>query len=84
MVFAEKVYIDFRRINDQQEKWFGKEFDLLLIQLKQLIPEVETASSQRYLLDMQRPTTATRHDETKPKRTGSAPTVSQSRACSIM
>jgi len=84
MVFAEKVYIDFRRINDQQEKCFGKEFDLLLIQLKQLIPEVETASSQRYLLDMQRPTTATRHDETKPKRIGSAPTVSQSRACSIM
>ncbi len=83
MVFAEKPYIDFRRTDDNQRRWFGKEFEALLARLKQEIPEVQTERPQRHLLDMQRPTTAMKQ-ENKTKRIGSAPVIAASRACSIM
>jgi hypothetical protein len=57
MVFAEKLYIDFRRSHDNHGRWTGKEFELLLTRLKQAVPEVETENPQRYSLDMQRSTT---------------------------
>lgn len=84
MVFVEKPYIDFRHVGDILGRWSGKEFELLLARLKQHVPEVQTETSQRHLLDMQRPTTAMKQEEKKPKRIGSAPVISQSRACSIM
>jgi hypothetical protein len=84
MVFAEKPYIDFRRSNDNDQRWTGKEFELVLARLKQAVPEVQTERPQRHLLDMQRPTTAMKQEEKKPKRVRSAPVTPQSRACSIM
>ncbi|CAF5213488.1 unnamed protein product, partial [Rotaria magnacalcarata] len=84
MVFAEKPYIDFRRANDHSERWTGKEFESVLARLQQIIPEVQTEKPQRYLIDMQRPTTATKEQNKKSKRIRSAPVTPLSRACSIM
>ncbi|CAF4671529.1 unnamed protein product [Rotaria sp. Silwood1] len=84
MIFAEKSYIDFRHLKNDNERWIGKEFELVLARLKHYIPEVQTEKSQRYLIDMQRPTTAMKQQEKKPQRIRSAPITPQSRACSIM
>ena len=84
MVFAEKPYIDFRRSSNDNERWNGKEFELVLARLKQAVPEVQTEKPRRHLLDMQRPTTAMKREETKTKRVGSAPVTPESRACSLM
>jgi hypothetical protein len=84
MVFAEKPYIDFRRTDVDQRRWYGKEFEALLARLKQEVPEVQTERPQRHLLDMLRPTTAKKDNEKKTKRIGSAPVIAESRACSMM
>ncbi|CAF3691039.1 unnamed protein product [Rotaria socialis] len=84
MVFSEKPFIDFRRATDDSERWTGKEFESVLARLQQIIPEVQTEKPQRYLIDMQRPTTATKEQDKKSKRIRSAPVTPQSRACSIM
>ncbi|CAF3723633.1 unnamed protein product [Rotaria sordida] len=84
MIFAEKPYIDFRCSTNDSERWIGKEFELVLARLKQIIPEVQTEKPQRHLIDMQRPTTAMKRQEKKPQRIRSAPVTPQSRACSLM
>ena len=84
MVFAEKPFVDFQRVDPVRGRWIGKEFEVVLARLKQTVPEVQTERPQRHLLDMQRPTTAMKRDERRSKRIGSAPTTPQSRACSMM
>ena len=82
---AERPLIDFRQ-EDAHDRWTGKPFDALLLQLKQLIPNVST-DKPRHLLDMQRPQSALRDQnltEQRPKRVLSAPSTPKSRACSVM
>ncbi|CAF0891470.1 unnamed protein product [Rotaria sordida] len=90
LVFTEKPYIDFRHQNenipDGQDIWSLKQFEQVLARLKIAVPEVQTEKPRKHLLDMKRPTTALGHVEHKnrPARIRSAPSVPQSRACSIM
>ena len=88
MVFAERSYIDFREkvatTTDAQLRWSGKEFEAVLAQLRQAVPEVEPEKPRRHVLEMQRPMTGRREVETRRKRLGSAPVLAQSRACSVM
>ena len=84
-LFAGKSYIDFRNANDQ-DRWTGKSFGLLLAQLEKLIPQIQTDKS-RHLLDMQRPTSALPNSTALnqvSKRRSSAPIIPQSSACSLM
>ena len=84
MVFAEKSYIDFQRTNSAGERWRGKEYELMLAHLKQVIPEVETERPERHLFEMQRPKTAMIGEQKKSRRVGSAPVTPESRFCSLM
>ncbi|CAM4838547.1 unnamed protein product [Rotaria magnacalcarata] len=90
LVFTEKPHIDFRHpkenIPDGQDIWSLKQFDQVLARLKIAVPEVQTEKPRKHLLDMKRPTTALGQSEHKkrPTRVRSAPSVPQSRACSIM
>lgn len=84
-LFLEKPYIDFRNLN-QADRWTEKQFQLLLSQLKKIIPYVHT-DKPRHLLDMQRPISAARFNSTTDKRNeriSSAPIVPKSQACSLM
>jgi hypothetical protein len=91
LVFADKVYIDLRDkkpLNPNEDLWANKEFQQILALLKQYIPQVQTENSRRHLLDMERPMSANKdHNNNlkgRRKRISSAPTIPQSRACSIM
>ena len=90
LIFAEKPYIDFRHANanisNVHDLWSFKEFEQVLARLKIVIPEVQTEKPRKHLLDMKRPTTASGKVEHKKQseRIGSAPSVPQSRACSVM
>ena len=90
LVFADKVYIDLRDkkpSTPNDDLWANKEFQQILALLKQYVPQVQTENSSRHLLDMQRPTSAAKDAQNikkRPKRISSAPTITQSRACSIM
>ncbi|CAF1200313.1 unnamed protein product [Rotaria sp. Silwood1] len=90
LVFTDKPYIDFRHqnenIQDTQDIWSLKEFEQVLARLKIAVPEVQTEKPRKHLLDMKRPTTALGQAENKkrPARIRSAPSVPQSRACSLM
>jgi hypothetical protein len=55
-VSAGKSYIDFRDSNDSN-RWAGKSFEMLLAQLRKIVPNVHT-DKPRHLLEMQRPTSA--------------------------
>ncbi|CAF3933080.1 unnamed protein product, partial [Rotaria sp. Silwood1] len=58
LVFAEKPYIDFSHKCEQSDNdnmWTGKEFQELLVQLQQFVPEVQLEKTQQHLLDIQRP-----------------------------
>ncbi|CAF1200470.1 unnamed protein product [Rotaria sp. Silwood1] len=84
-MFSEKPYIDFQHSN-RYNRWTGKQFVLLLAQLKQIIPNVQT-DKPRHLLEMQRPISASRHShniDQRPKRISSAPIFPKSQACSLM
>ncbi|CAF2897940.1 unnamed protein product [Rotaria sp. Silwood2] len=84
-IFAKTPYIDFRHSNGY-DRWIGKQFVLLLAQLEQIIPNVPT-NKPRHLLEMQRPISASRHNDTidqRPKRISSAPIIPKSRTCSLM
>ncbi|CAF1143141.1 unnamed protein product [Adineta steineri] len=87
-LFTEKSYIDFRHSN-KHIRWTGKQFEILLTYLKQIIPQVHTDKS-RYLLEMQRPVSAlpnthnNNNIDQRPKRISSAPSISNSRTCSLM
>lgn len=77
-------YIDFRTSKNENDRWTGKQFEMLLAQLEKIIPNVHT-EKPRHLLEMQRSISATRNNqEQKPKRISSAPIIPQSRACSLM
>jgi hypothetical protein len=90
LVFADKVYIDLKHKkspNHNDDLWSNKEFQQILALLKHYIPQVQTENSRRHLLDMQRPISAAKDAQNlkkRPKRISSAPTIPQSRACSIM
>ncbi|CAF3075045.1 unnamed protein product [Rotaria sp. Silwood2] len=90
LVFTDKPYIDFRHqnenIQDGRDIWSLKEFEQVLARLKIAVPEVQTEKPRKHLLDMKRPTTALGQAEHKkrPVRIRSAPSVPQSRACSLM
>ncbi len=90
LVFADKVYIDLRDKkppNPNDDLWSNKEFQQILALLKQYVPQVQTENSSRHLLDMQRPISAAKGAQDlkkRPKRISSAPTIPESRACSIM
>jgi hypothetical protein len=77
----------WRRFFIRQNLCSNKEFEQILALLKQYVPQVQTENSPRHLLDMQRPISAAKdHNNNlkqRPKRTSSAPTIPQSRACSI-
>ncbi|CAF3918965.1 unnamed protein product [Adineta steineri] len=87
-LFTEKSYIDFRHSN-KHIRWTGKQFEILLTYLKQIIPQVHTDKS-RYLLEMQRPVSAlpnthnNNNIDQRPKRISSVPSISNSRTCSLM
>ena len=82
---TERLLLEFREGNGE-DRWTGKQFDALLLQLNQLVPNVST-EKQRHLLDMQRPQSAWRDQtlpEQRPKRISSAPNTPKSRACLLM
>jgi hypothetical protein len=91
LVFTGKLCIDFCS-HQKNDMWQGKEYDGILIKLKQFVPEVQPEHPKRYLVDMERPSSAidlnkiptTSRPVLRVKRIGSAPVVPQSRACSIM
>ncbi|CAF3476646.1 unnamed protein product [Rotaria socialis] len=84
-LFLEKSYIDFRHSN-VHGRWTEKQFHLLLSQLQQLTPNVQT-NKPRHLLEMRKPTSASRHNghiDQRPRRIFSAPIIPRSQACSLM
>lgn len=88
-VFIDKPYIDFRSSNvngSDGHLWTSKEFDKVLVRLKETIPEVQTEKPRRHLIEMKRPTTAVScmNDNQHVVRAKSAPVIPQSRACSLM
>jgi hypothetical protein len=91
LVFTDKINIDFRS-HQKNDMWHGKEYDQILVKLKQYVPEVHTENPNRYLIDMERPLSSRQFNQTVTtspfmplvKRIGSAPVIPQSRACSIM
>jgi hypothetical protein len=90
MVFTDKPYLDFRRpdgASKDHDIWSTKEFEMLLARLKETVPEVQTEKPRRHLLEMKRPTTASKNgiqNERRPARVKSAPSIPQSGACSVM
>jgi hypothetical protein len=88
-VFIDKPHIDFRSSNvngSDGHLWTSKEFDKVLVRLKETIPEVQTEKPRRHLIEMKRPTTAVScmNDNQHVVRAKSAPVIPQSRACSLM
>ena len=90
MVFTDKPYLDFRRpagAAKDHDVWTSKEFETLLARLREAVPEVQTEKPRRHLLEMKRPTTASKNgipNDSRPARVKSAPSIPQSRACSLM
>jgi hypothetical protein len=81
-MFAGKSYIDF----PYTDRWTGKQFEMLLAQLKLIVPNIHT-DKPRHLIEMQRPISASRNNDNtdqRPKRISSAPIIPKSRACTLM
>ncbi|CAF2920688.1 unnamed protein product [Rotaria sp. Silwood2] len=91
LVFTGKVYIDFRSCQNN-DMWQGKEYDQILVKLKQLIPEVQIEHPKKHLVDVKKPSSTARLNKTTTtatstlpvKRIRSSPTAPQSRACLIL
>ncbi|CAF1275522.1 unnamed protein product [Rotaria sordida] len=92
LVFTGKVYIDFRS-HQNNNIWQGKEYDQILVKLKQLISDVQNENPKEHLVDVKRSsssaarlnkTTITTTSTLSVKPIDSAPITVRSRTCSII